>query len=174
MMGRMKFLMVKEIIISLNEWIHKIYILIFNLLDNDAEYPSSTFNDYCMSFGISVEHPIVYVHTQNSFAESLIKRLQLIICPLLIKAKLPSYVWGHVILHAANMIRDMPSFYHKQFTHQLAFDQIFDISHFKVFGCVVYVPITSSQRSKMGPRKRTGVYVILIYRLYFSVWCLSF
>ena len=52
-------------------------------LDNAGEFMSQAFNDYCMSIGISVEHPVAHVHTQNGLAESLIKRLQLIARPLL-------------------------------------------------------------------------------------------
>ena len=54
-------------------------------LDNAGEFTSQTFNNYCMSIGILVEHPVVYVHTQNSSVESLIKRLQLIASPLIMK-----------------------------------------------------------------------------------------
>ena len=32
-------------------------------LDNAGEFTSQSFNDYCMSIGITVEHPIAYVHT---------------------------------------------------------------------------------------------------------------
>ena len=41
-----------------------------------------------MSVGITVEHPIAHVHTQNGLAESFIKRLQLIARPLLMRTKL--------------------------------------------------------------------------------------
>jgi transposase InsO family protein len=74
-------------------------------LDNTGEFTSQSFNDYCMSIGIKVQHPVAHVHTQNGLAESLIKRLQLIIRPLLMKCNLPSFVWGHTILHAAALIR---------------------------------------------------------------------
>ena len=47
-------------------------------LDNAGEFTSQTFNDYCMSIGIDVEHPVAHTHTQNSLAESLIKRFQII------------------------------------------------------------------------------------------------
>ena len=82
-------------------------------LDNVAEFNSSTFNEYCMSVGISVEPPIAHIHTQNGLEKSFIKRLQIIACTLLIRAKLPTSVWGHVILHAKNIIRIRPSSYHK-------------------------------------------------------------
>ena len=59
-------------------------------LDNAGEFTSQAFNDYCMSIGITVEHPVAYVHTQNDLTESFIKRLQLIARPLLMRTKLPT------------------------------------------------------------------------------------
>jgi hypothetical protein len=44
-------------------------------LVNAGGFTSQSFNDYCISIGIKVEHPVAHVHTQNSLAESLIKRL---------------------------------------------------------------------------------------------------
>ena len=32
-------------------------------LNNTAEFSSQIFNDYCLSIGIRVEHPVAYVHT---------------------------------------------------------------------------------------------------------------
>ena len=37
-------------------------------LDNASEFISKAFDDYCMSVGIEVEHPIAHVHTQNGLA----------------------------------------------------------------------------------------------------------
>ena len=47
-------------------------------LDNVDKFISTAFDDYCMSVGIEVEHPIAHVHTKNGLAESFIKRFQLI------------------------------------------------------------------------------------------------
>ena len=58
-----------------------------------------------MSIGINVEDPIAHTHTQNGLAESLIKRLQIIARPLLMKSKLPVSAWGHAILHVASFVR---------------------------------------------------------------------
>ena len=57
-------------------------------LDNAGEFTSQTFNDYCLSTGITFEHHVAHVHTQNDLAESLIKRFQLIARPLLMRTKL--------------------------------------------------------------------------------------
>ncbi|KAM1572860.1 hypothetical protein ACFX1Z_042426 [Malus domestica] len=63
-------------------------------LDNAGEFTSQTFDDYCMSAGINVEHPVPHVHTQNGLAEAFIKRLQLIARTLVMRTKLPVSVWG--------------------------------------------------------------------------------
>ena len=34
-------------------------------LDNAGEFTSKTFNNFCMSIGINVEHSVAHVHTQN-------------------------------------------------------------------------------------------------------------
>ena len=34
-------------------------------LDNAGEFTSQTINDYCMSIGINIEHPVSHVHIQN-------------------------------------------------------------------------------------------------------------
>jgi hypothetical protein len=112
-----------------------------------------------MSIGIDVEHPVAHTHTQNGLAESFIKRLQLIARPLLMKTKLPVSAWGHAILHAASLIRVRPTAYHKYSPTQLALGQQPSISHLRVFGCAVYVPIAPPQRTKMGPQRRLGIYV---------------
>ncbi|KAL8155915.1 hypothetical protein AgCh_001101 [Apium graveolens] len=108
---------------------------------------------------IKERHPKKERTEASVIAESLIKRLQLIAHPLLLRAKLPISVWGHAILHAANIIGIRPSAYHKQSPQELVLGQVPNISHLKVFGCAVYVPISPPQRNKMGPQRRIGIYV---------------
>ncbi|KAL0553873.1 hypothetical protein IC582_007777 [Cucumis melo] len=128
-------------------------------LFNVGEFTSQAFNNYCMSTGINIEHPVAHVHTQNGLAESFIKHLQLIARPLLMRAKLPLSIWGHAILLAASLIRIRPTSYHKYSPTQLAYGQEPNISHLRIFGCAVYVPISPPQRTKMGPQRRLGIYV---------------
>ena len=128
-------------------------------LDNAGEFTSQTFDDYCMTLGIDVEHPVPHVHTQNGLAEALIKRLQLIARTLLMKTKLPVSAWGHAILHAASLVRLRPIANHQYSSVQLVFGHQPNISHLRVFGCAVYVPIAPLQRTKMGPQRRLGIYV---------------
>ena len=112
-----------------------------------------------MLVGIEVEHLIAHVHTQNGLAEAFIKRLQLIARPLLMRTKLPIYAWGHAILHAAALVRIRQTANHKQSPFQLVLGQIPNLSHLRVFGCTIQVPIAPPQRTKMGPQRRSGIYI---------------
>ena len=128
-------------------------------MDNAAEFSSRAFNDYCLALGISVEHSVPYVHTQNGLAESLIKRIKLIARPLLQNSNLPASCWGHAVLHAAELIQIRPTAYHTVSPLQLVRGNQPSISHLRQFGCAVYVPISPLQRTSMGPRRQMGIYV---------------
>jgi hypothetical protein len=75
-------------------------------------FSSRAFNDYCMTLGIQLQHSVLYVHTQNGLAESLIKRVKLITRPLLQNCNLPTLCWDHAVLHAADLIQLCPTAYH--------------------------------------------------------------
>ena len=128
-------------------------------LDNAGKFTSQTFTNYCMSVGINVEHHVAHTHTQNGLAESLIKRLQLIARPLLINIKLLAFTWGHAIMHVVSLVRIPPTAYHEYSLSQLVLSKQPNISHLQIFGWVVYVPISHTQRIKMGSQQRFGIYV---------------
>ena len=128
-------------------------------LDNANEFTSQTFTDSCMSVGINIEHHVAHTHTQNGLAESLIKRLHLIARPLLMKTKLPTSAWRHTIMHAVNLVHIRPTAYHEYSPFQLILGKPPNISHIRIFGCAIYVPIAPTHRTKMGPQRRLGIYV---------------
>ena len=78
-------------------------------LDNAGEFTLKSFDEYCMSLGIDVEHSIPHVHTKNGLAEVFIKRLQMIARTLVMRTKLPVSAWGYAILHAAMLVRLRPT-----------------------------------------------------------------
>ena len=59
-----------------------------------GELTSRSFDDYCMTLGIDVEHPVPHIRIQNGLAEAFIKRMKLNTCALLMKTKLPSFLHG--------------------------------------------------------------------------------
>ena len=62
-------------------------------------------------------------------------------------------------MHAATLVRIRPTTYHEYFPSQLVLGKQSNISHLRIFGCAVYVPITPTQRTKMGPQRRLRIYV---------------
>ena len=68
-------------------------------------------------------------------------------------------VLGHAILHATTLIQIRPTTNHECSPLQLALGSQPNVSHLRIFGCVVYVPITPPQCSKLGPQHRLGIYV---------------
>ena len=62
-------------------------------------------------------------------------------------------------MHAASLIRIRPTFYQEYSPSQLVLGTQPNIFHLRIFGCAVYVPIAPTQRTKMGPQRRIGIYV---------------
>ena len=82
-----------------------------------------------MSIGINIEYHVAHNHTQNSLAESFIKRLQLIARSLLMKTKLRTSAWGHAIMHVTTLVRIRPTTYHEYSPSQLVLRKQPNISH---------------------------------------------
>ena len=120
-------------------------------LDNAGEFSSQTFTDYYMSVIINIEHHVAHTHTQNDLAESLIKRLQLIAQPLLMKTKLTTSARGPALMHTASLVRIRPTTYHEYSPSQLVLSKQSNISHLRIFCCAIYIPIAPTQCTKMGP-----------------------
>ena len=96
-------------------------------LDNVGEFTSQAFDDYCIPIEIDVKYPVTHTHTQNDLSKLLIKRLQIIARPLLMKSKLHVSAWSHVILHTVSLVHFRPNVYHKYYHCKLylANNQIF-------------------------------------------------
>jgi hypothetical protein len=75
------------------------------------------------------------------------------------KYNLPSFTWGHIILHAAALIRLRSIVSHKFSPLQLVFGREPNLSRLKIFGCAVYVSISPPQRTKIGPQRRLRIYI---------------
>jgi hypothetical protein len=75
------------------------------------------------------------------------------------KYNLSSSTLGHTILHAAALIRLRPSASHKFSPLQLVSEREPNLSHLKIFGCAVYVPISPPQRTKIRPQRRLRIYI---------------
>ena len=62
-------------------------------------------------------------------------------------------------MHVAALICIRPTTYHEYSLSQLVLGKQPNISHLRILGCAVYVPIALTQRTKMGPQQRLRIYV---------------
>ena len=128
-------------------------------MDNVGEFTSKAFDDYCMALGIKVKHPVPYIHTHNGLAKSMIKPIKLIARSLLQHSDLPISCWRHVILHTVSLIQIWPTAYHDYSPLQIVRGKEPNISHLRIFECVVYVPISRPHCTSMGPQRKLGIYI---------------
>jgi hypothetical protein len=64
----------------------------FLRMDNALELKSQAFEDFCTATGIELTYSVPYEHAQNGLAEAFIKKIQLIVRPLLFHVNLlPTY-----------------------------------------------------------------------------------
>lgn len=61
----------------------------FLKMDNALEFKSRAFEDFCIASRIKLTYFGPYDHAQNGLAEAYIKKIQLIVCPVLFHAHFP-------------------------------------------------------------------------------------
>ena len=55
-------------------------------------------------------------------------------------------------MHVASLVRIEPITYHEYSPSQLVLGKQSNISHLRIFSCVVYIPIAPVERTIMGPQ----------------------
>ena len=128
-------------------------------MDNAREFRSQTFEDYCVASGITLTYAVPYEHSQNGLAEAYIKKIQLVVRPLLIHAKLPSSLWGHAVLYATALLRLRPTLLHTQTPLEIVSGKLPNVSHLQTFGCRVWVPVSEPKLKTIGTHRIESIYV---------------
>ena len=123
------------------------------------EFKSLHFEDNCLATVIELIYSVTYKHSQNGLTKVFIKKIELINRPLLIHIKLPSHLWAHAILHAATLVRYMPTLLNDYSPLELLSGQKPNVSHFKIFGCQVWVPTIESNKKTIGWHRLEEIYV---------------
>ena len=131
----------------------------FLRMDNAMEFKSQAFEDFCTASGIELTYSVPYEHAQNGLAEAYIKKIQLIVRPLLFHANLSPTLWGHAVLHAAVLLRLRPTLLHTQTPLELSSGRTPHIAHLRTFGCEVWVPVSDPKQNTMTPHRIRGIYL---------------
>ena len=126
-------------------------------VDNAGEYTSKAMEEYCKASGTDLEMSVAHAH--NSVAENMVKQVQMIARPLLLRSNLPTSCWGHAVLHAGSLLQYRPSGSSKETPYQMLNGVTPDLSHLRIFGSAVYVPLPPSKRLKLGATRMLGIYI---------------
>jgi hypothetical protein len=92
-------------------------------------------------------------------AESLIKKIKLIVRPLLHNCNFPISYWGHAVLHTVDLIPLRPTTYHSNSPLYLVRCNAPSIFHLWKFRCAVYASISQPKRTSIGPHRKLRIYV---------------
>ena len=128
-------------------------------IDNAKEFRSQHFEDYCLATNIELTYSVPYEHSQNGLAEAFIEKIQLISRPLLIHPKLSLHLWAHAVLHATTLLRYRPTLLNDYSPLELLSSQKPDVSHFRIFGCQIWVPTAKPNRKTIDWHRLEGIYV---------------
>ena len=123
-----------------------------------GEYIGENLNLFFNKIGLSHQQTCTNTPQQNGLAERKNRHLLEVARALMFIKNVPKFYWGDAILTAAYLINHMPSRVLKgQSTVQLLSKKypsakIFSHLPPKIFGCVVYIHVSSQNRSKLDPR----------------------
>ena len=118
--------------------------------DNGTEYETNEFNNFCREAGIKRETTTVYTPKQNGVAER--KNRTIVEAPraMLCDQGLLKFLW----VEAANTTVYIQNRCPHSALDPKTPEEVFsgkkpDVSHFRVFGCIVYFHVPKEKRSKL-------------------------
>ena len=112
-----------------------------------------------MSVGINVDHPMPYVHTQNGPGRSFHKAPSNDSSDFGYENQTAGICLGLWNIALSYVGPPEAHRYPTTFTITVGHWIRPNVSHLRVFGCAIYMPIAPPLRTKMGPQRKMGIYV---------------
>lgn len=121
--------------------------------DNGGEYELAEFKKYCADNGIRMEKTVRGTPQQNGVAERMNRTLNERARCMRLKCGLPKMFWAEAVNTAAFLINRGPSVaLEKGIPEEAWRGKEVNLSYLKVFGCVSYVHIDATARSKLDAK----------------------
>lgn len=129
-------------------------------VDNGKELVNDEVKEFCAQEGITIETSAPYSPSQNGIAERYNRTLIELVRAMLIAKGLPLFLWDEGVSHATYIRNRSPTRALKGKTPFEAWTgKKPDVSHFREFGCDVWVLDESKDRSKLAPKSKKMVFV---------------
>ena len=128
--------------------------------DNDGEYTSGGFVDFCGRAGIKREFTVPYNPQQNGVAERKNRTIVSAARAMIHDQGLQMYLWAEACGTAVYVQNKSPHRRLGDITPKEAFTgENPEISHFKIFECPFYICVLREKRTKLDPAKKRGIFV---------------
>jgi len=129
-------------------------------VDNGAELVNTEVKKFAEDKGIIIETMVPYSPSQNGIAERFNRTLLELVRAMLIAKNLPAFLWDEAVSHATYLRNRAPTRALKGITPYEAWTRKKpDISHFREFGCDIWVFDETKNKSKLAPRSRKMVFM---------------
>ena len=129
-------------------------------VDNGREFVNQRVKDWTGSKGIELETTAPYSSSQNGVAERFNRTLLDLARTMLLDKKLPDFLWDEAVSHACYIRNRAPTRALKGKTpYEAWFGKKPDVSHFREFGCDVWVLDETENLSKIKPRSKKMVFM---------------
>jgi hypothetical protein len=129
-------------------------------LDNGGEYTSKEFVSFCRDVGIKRELTTPYNPQQNVIAERKNRTIMEAVKTMIHDQDLPMHLWAEAArttVYVQNRLSHSALGF--KTPEEMFFGKKPKVSHFKIFGCQVFVHIPKERRTKMDPSGKKGIFV---------------
>ncbi len=129
-------------------------------MDNGKELVNEEVKKFCAEEGITIETSAPYSPSQNGVAERFNRTLIELVRAMLIAKDLPSFLWDEAVSHATYIRnRSLTRALKGKTPYEAWTGKKPDVSHFREFGCDVWVLDESKNRSKLAPKSKKMVFM---------------
>ena len=128
--------------------------------DRGGEYTYNAFQAYCKEQEIRHQLTAAYTPQQNGIAERKNKTILNMTRSMLKEKNLPKELWAEAIACSIYLLNRCPINSVKRMTPQEAWSRYKpNVTHLRVFGCVVYAQVPEAKRRKLDDRGEKCVFV---------------
>lgn len=118
-----------------------------------GKFCSFEFRSYCYEVGIQRNYTAPYTPQKNGVVERRFRTIATMVRSLLRGSNMPPYMWGEADRHSIYILNRLPTKVLKGRTPYEAWSgNKPDMSHIKIFGCVVYMKILATHTGKLDDR----------------------
>jgi hypothetical protein len=127
--------------------------------DNGGEYTSNEFGRFCRDVGIKRELTTPYNPQQNGVAERKNRTIMEALKTMIHDQDLPMHLWAEEARTIYVQNRLSHSALGFKNLEEMFIGKKPEVSHVKIFGCIVFVHIPKENRTKLDPSGKKGIFV---------------